>query len=109
MTMKEIPMFARLKTNMKPTEKPHDSVINVAGIKHYEVKHVPEAGRDLLVIEMEMDPPHKMTLYAHYTIEEFEYIVFGKPKPKVSRGRASRAEVERHVSTARVLRDGCIR
>jgi len=32
-----------------------------------------------------------------------------KPKPKVSRGRASRAEVERHVSTARVLRDGCIR
>lgn len=32
-----------------------------------------------------------------------------KPKPKVSKRRASRAESQRHVSTARVLRDGCIR
>lgn len=31
------------------------------------------------------------------------------PKPKVKRGYAPRAMVQRHVSTAKVLRDGCIR
>jgi hypothetical protein len=31
-----------------------------------------------------------------------------KPKPKVTKGYAPRSSVQRHVATARVLRDGCV-
>jgi hypothetical protein len=70
--------------------------IHLTQWQRFDTQSPAELARTLIAIAKNLDP---RTVSKHPR----------GPKPKVSQGYASRASVQRHVSTARVLRDGRIK